>query len=247
MHRRIYVAVAVLLFVMTFAFRNSQKVQAQTCHQTTTHGGQVTYSRMASIDLYLMDREAEIALARSAAPEAISRNATVLVLGRHGYETAATGANGFVCLVERAWMSPFNSPDFWYPKIRGPLCLNPKAARSILPIDYKKTELALAGQSKEQISEWTKTAYANKELPAVEPGAMSFMMSKRASLDSEGHNMAHLMFYTPFMEGAEWGADLPNSPVLLGDQGPPGSYDLLVIPVGKWADGTSAPLPGNRE
>jgi hypothetical protein len=99
--------------------------------------------------------------------------------------------------------------------------------------------MALAGQSKEQISEWTKTAYAKKELPALESGAMSYMMSKRASLDGEGHNMAHLMFYTPFMQGA----DVPNSPVILGDQGPPGSYDLFVIPVGKWSDGTSAPLP----
>ena len=40
-------------------------------------------------DQYLMaDRNAEIALARSAAPDSISRDAEVLVLGRHGYETA---------------------------------------------------------------------------------------------------------------------------------------------------------------
>ena len=246
MRRTIYVSVAVLIVVMAVAVRNSQKIYAQTHPQMTKQGGQATYSSMTSIDLYLMDREAEIALARSAAPEAISRDATVLVLGRHGYETAAKGNNGFVCLVERAWMSPFNSPDFWHPKIRGPLCLNPQAVRSILPMDYKKTELALAGRSKEQIMEWTKTAYASKELPPPEPGAMSYMMSKTASLDGEGHNMGHLMFYTPFMQGAEWGADLPHSPVILGDQGPPGSYDLFVIPVGKWSDGTSAPLPKYR-
>jgi len=40
---------------------------------------------MAPLDQYLMaDRNAEIAMARSAAPEAISRNADVLVLGRLG-------------------------------------------------------------------------------------------------------------------------------------------------------------------
>ena len=241
MLRTLYLTLAVVIVVIAIA--NSQTTPVQTPHPTSAHADEATYSSMAALDLYLMDREAEIALARSAAPEAISRDATVLVLGRHGYETAATGKNGFVCLVERAWMSPFNSPDFWHPKIRGPLCLNPPAAHSLLPLDYKKTEMALAGQSREQIMEWTKSAYAKKELPALEPGAMSYMMSKKASLDGHGHNMAHLMFYTPVMDGAQWGADQPHSPVILGDQGPPGSYDLFVIPVGKWSDGTPAPLP----
>ena len=58
------------------------------------------------------DRNAEIALARSAAPPSISRDATVMILGNHGYETAVEGKNGFVCVVERGWMNPFDSPEF---------------------------------------------------------------------------------------------------------------------------------------
>lgn len=55
---------------------------------------------MAPLEQYLIqDRKAEIALAQSAAPESISRDAEVLVLGRHGYETAVKGKNGFVCIV----------------------------------------------------------------------------------------------------------------------------------------------------
>src|SRR6202035_2187419 len=95
------------------------------------------YPSMAPLDQYLMERSAEIALARSAAPEAISRDADVLVLGRHGYETAVKGKSGFVCVVERGWMSPFDGDfavNFWNPKIRGPVCFNPPAARSILPL-----------------------------------------------------------------------------------------------------------------
>ena len=77
------------------------------------------YPSMASIEKYLMpDRNAEIALARSAAPEAISSDARILVLGWRGYETADEGKNGFVCMVERSWMSPFNSAEFWNPRIR---------------------------------------------------------------------------------------------------------------------------------
>src|SRR6202167_1020883 len=89
------------------------------------------YPSMAALDHYLMpDRNAEIALARSAAPDSISHDAKVLVLGPHGYETAVEGTNGFVCIVERGWMAPFDNPEFWNPKIRGPLCFNPPAARS---------------------------------------------------------------------------------------------------------------------
>jgi hypothetical protein len=90
-----------------------------------------TYPSMASIEQYLMpDRNAEIALARSAAPVSISGDAKILVLGWRGYETAIEGKNGFVCMVERSWTSPFNSAEFWNPKVRVPLCFNPAAARS---------------------------------------------------------------------------------------------------------------------
>src|SRR6266478_589129 len=174
------------------------------------------YPAMAPAAQYLMERNAEIALARTAAPESISRDAKVLVLGAHGYETAAEGKNGFVCLVERAWMAPFDDPGFWNPKNRGPLCLNPQAAHLVLPMDYKRAEMALAGKSKDEIKQWTEAAYARKELPGFEPGAMGYMLSKTAYLTDRGsHNVAHLMFYTPLMKGADWGADLPNSPVQL--------------------------------
>jgi len=76
--------------------------------------GSAPYERMAPLGRYLMaDRQAEINLARSAAPSAISIHATLLVLGRHGYETAEKGTNGFTCLVERSWTSPFDSSEFW--------------------------------------------------------------------------------------------------------------------------------------
>ena len=142
-----------------------------------------------------MERNAEIAMARSAAPESISRDAEVLVLGRHGYETAVKGKNGFVCAVERGWMGPFHgelAANFWNPKLRGPLCFNPPAARSILPMTYKRTEMVLAGESKAQIIAGIK-AFMKQKLPPLEPGAMCYMMSKEQYLtDGSPHNwMAH--------------------------------------------------------
>jgi hypothetical protein len=204
------------------------------------------YPSMASIEQYLMlDRNAEIALARSAAPSAISSDAKILVLGWRGYETAIEGKNGFVCMVERSWTSPFNSAEFWNPKIRVPQCFNPTAARSILPLTIKRTEMVLAGLSKAQMIDSIKAGFDNKELPAPEPGAMSYMMSRAGYLnDALGHYVPHLMFYFPLTDKSSWGADLPDSPVTLNPQfqGGPEPITEFVIPVGKWSDGTAAPV-----
>jgi hypothetical protein len=213
------------------------------------------YPNMAPIERYLIsDRGAEIALARSAAPEAISRNATVLVLGRHGYETAARGTNGFVCLVERPWTYSIDFPELWNPKILGPDCLNPPAARSLLPIVYKKTQLVLAGYSEAKIIAALSAAFQEKELPALEPGAMGFMMSKSAYLtDDDHHNLSHLMFFTTLSSGAVWGADLPKSPVASfsfwfpNDNDNPLAHGLppiriFIVGVKRWSDGTPQPV-----
>src|SRR5215470_1175125 len=191
MNRTRFAVMASLVFVLLFGVIGMKQGQGQ--------APKTSYPSMAPLEQYLMaDRNAEIALARSAAPEAISGDAKIMVLGPHGYETAAEGKNGFVCLVERAWMSPADDPGFWNPKLRGPICFNPPAARSVLPTTLKRTEMALAGRTKAEIVDGNKAAFAKGELPPLEPGAMSYMMSKGAYLtDDGGHNLAHLMFYTP--------------------------------------------------
>jgi hypothetical protein len=210
-----------------------------------TPDSKAQYTSMAPLHLYMEDRDTEIAMARSAAPEAISGGATVMVLGEHGYVTAVEGKNGFVCIVERAWMSPGESTDsaFWNPRLRGPLCFNPPAARSILPATFKRTEMALAGKSKAEIIANNKEAYDKKQLPPLEPGSMSYMMSKRAYLTETGGNVAHVMIYTPHLDPTEWGADVANSPIMLNPQFKGAEpIDVWVIPVGKWSDGTPAPV-----
>jgi len=229
--------VALLSFALIFSLGPSRLIQAQ--------GDQNPYPTMAPLDQYLMDRDAEIAMARSAAPESISRDATVLVLGRHGYETAVEGKNGFVCAVDRSWMSGFEAKGFWNPKIRGALCYNPPAARSIEPIASFRTRLILEGLSKEQIIARIKAAYAKNELPSLEPGAMAYMLSKKAWLnDREPHALAHLMIYTPLMDSSTWGADKSDTPVaLLGQfRGAPEPINVFIVETGTWSDGTPAPV-----
>ena len=198
------------------------------------------YPSMAAVEQYLMaDRGSEMALARSAAPESISADAEVLVLGRHGYETAAQGKNGFVCLVERGWAAPPDDPSFWNPKLRGPICMNAAAARSYLPRTVKKTELILAGSTKDQMVEAIKAGIEKKELPAMEPGAMCYMLSKQGYLnDQAGHWHPHLMFFVSQAEPAAWGAGLKGSPILAIT----GDWERLttfLVPVHEWSDGTA--------
>ena len=213
-----------------------------TSWQAHAEDAKAPYPSMAPLEQYLIaDRNAEIALARSAAPAAISSDAEVLVLGRHGYETADKGKNGFVCVVQRSWIAGFDDPDFWNPKLRAPICLNPPATRSYLPLIIKRTELVLAARSKAQMFEDIKAAFDKKELPTPESGAMCYMMSKQGYLsDRGGHWHPHLMFFLPLTDPAAWGAALPGPPVI-GFEDTQDRLTMFLIPVGQWSDGTAAP------
>jgi hypothetical protein len=201
-----------------------------------------TYPAMAPLDQYLApDENSEIALARSAAPASISDAAEVMVLRRDGYATAVKGSNGFLCIVERSWGASTNEPEFWNPKVRGPICFNPAGARTFLPIFLMKTKLILAGKSKTEMVQATESALDKKVLPALEPGAMCYMMSKQQYLKDSGRNWhPHLMFFVAGDAAKTWGADLPGSPVMAADD-PEERATILMVWVGKWSDGTAGP------
>ena len=195
------------------------------------------YPAMAPLDQYLMPRDAEIALARSAGPESITRDAEVLVLGPHGYETAVPGHNGFVCAVQRSWAAPLDDPEFWNPKMRAPNCWNAAAAKYFIPLMREKTKLVLAGKSLTEIATGIRAALASGEIPALEPGGMCFMMSRTGYLnDGAGHWHPHLMFFS-HEDAAVWGANLPGSPVLaITDD--LDHVTTFLVPVHHWSDGT---------
>src|SRR5579871_3092370 len=202
------------------------------------------YSAMAPLDQYMMDRSAEIALAKSAAPPSITDQATVLVLMPGGYETAVKGSNGFVCAVERSWMAQYDFPQFWNPHMRGPLCYNPMAVRSVLPYTIKRTELVLAGRSKPEIAAAIRDSIESHTLPPLEPGALTYMMSKQGYLNDKARNwVPHLMFYFPRADGMNWGADLPGAPPMLNPQFQDSAeaMSVIMVPVSQWSDGTPAP------
>ncbi|HEY1697848.1 MAG TPA: SRPBCC domain-containing protein [Polyangiaceae bacterium] len=203
------------------------------------------YPKMAPIERYRMASDAEIALARSAAPPSISNDAEVRVLGPRGYETAASGKNGFVCIVERSWACGFDSPEFWNPRMRGPQCYNAAAARSVLPAYFERTTWVLAGASVAEMGDRTRAAVASGQIRPPEVGSMSYMMSKDGYLGDEagGHWHPHVMFFLPRSEPSAWGANVHGSPVVA----PPGNgVDLVTVfiaVVPMWSDGTPGPAP----
>jgi hypothetical protein len=199
----------------------------------------VAYPAMAPVAQYQMTSAAdEIALARSAAPASISGDADVLTLGRQGYEPAAKGKNGFTCLVERSWAAGFGNPEFWNPKIRGPICFNAAAVRSVLPGYLERTQWVLAGVSKSDMIARTRAALAANTFVMPEPGVVAYMLSKQQYLaGADGHWHPHLMFFVAHSDSAAWGANRDGSPIF-ADQGDPEPVTTFVIPVTNWSDGT---------
>lgn len=202
-----------------------------------------TYSSMAPLDRYLIaDQSAEIALARTAAPPMIGDKAEVMVLTRDGYTTAAKGTNGFLCIVERGWGAATTEPEFWNPNIRAPICFNPAATKTFVPIYLMKTKLVLAGKTKQQVLEATNAAFQSGELPALAPGAMCYMLSPKQYLNDIGkHWHPHVMMFVAGDATKSWGADSPDSPIIAAPD-PEERVTIMMVLVGKWSDGTAAPL-----
>src|SRR5215510_4465344 len=161
-----------------------------------------------------------------------------------GYKTAVKGKNGFVCLVDRSWQSSISDPEFWNPKERAPTCLNPQAAASVLPIQFKRTELVLAGVARAEIMIRIAAAISAKELISTQIGGMSYMMSKEQYLGDRYRNwMPHVMIYTPnTITADDWGANRPGSPVLGGPEQLRNSerepWAIFLVPVSHWSDGS---------
>jgi hypothetical protein len=189
------------------------------------------------IDQYLMSRDAEIALARTAAPAHISGRATMKVLTKSGYEVAHEGDNGAVCLVMRGFTAPTYTPvqfrEIVYdPTIHAPICFTAPAARSAMPYYELRTKLAIAGMSPDQIARALETAYVKGELPKRDTVTFAYMWSAHQHLGPGiGAWHPHVMVFAPYYENAMVGGNDFGSPFpqVSDDAGTP--FTVVVIPV----------------
>jgi len=186
---------------------------------------------------YLMQQDAEIALARSAAPDTVSTHATVKILTTSGFKVAAQGDNGFVCLVLRGWSAPTFTPapfrDLVYDaKVRAPICFDPVASRTVLPLQELRTQLALQGKDPDEIAHGVTEAYALGKLPKMEGVSFAYMWSADMYLASGvGAFHPHIMVYAPYYDNATLGANPFGgmAPFVSDDAGTP--FAVVVIPV----------------
>jgi hypothetical protein len=198
------------------------------------------YPTMAPVARYMMPRDAEIEMARSAAPASISAKATVLVMTKTGYDTADKGTNGWVCFVGRMWSAGLDDDEFWNPKGRGAACLNPAAVQSVLPFYIARAEWALAGDTRDEIAKKSQAAYADHQFS--EPRGFALMLSKESYLNDgvKGPWRPHIMPFVAKNQLAAWGAGFEGSPILSPATDTFRSYEpvTLVIPVTHWSDGS---------
>ncbi|HET7174490.1 MAG TPA: hypothetical protein VFK21_00630 [Gammaproteobacteria bacterium] len=202
----------------------------------------VAYPAMAPVAQYMMDKTAEIALARTAAPKQISDDATILVLDKDGYETAVKGSNGFTCLVGRSWMNDFGAVDFWDPRDLTPNCWNEAAVKSQLGEFLQRTRWVLAGVSKDEMAARTNAAWASHEYTLPAPGTVAYMMSKEQCIHAPAPCSwyPHVMFFEATADAQKWGDNIKGVPVISGvSKTDPVTTFMVLVP--KWSDGTPSP------
>ena len=194
-------------------------------------------SKYPPLERYLMPQDAEIALARTAAPPNISDHATIKVLTKSGFTVARQGDNGNVCMVMRAFSAPTYTPaqfrDLVYdPTVHAPICFTAPAARTAMPYYEKRTKLAIAGKNPDQIAAALTAAYAKGTLPRRDAVTFAYMWSAHQHLGpgiDAWH--PHVMIFAPNYQNAMVGGNAFGSPLpqVTDDAGTP--FTVVVIPV----------------
>ena len=173
----------------------------------------------------LLPETREIALARSAAPDAVSADATVLVLKRGGYVVAREGTNGVTCYVSRTW-----------PESLEPHCFDEEGSKTILAMALERARLREEGVNGNEIDRAIADGLANGEFRLPNRPAMSYMMSAGQVLFNDagqrvGNWQPHLMIYVPFVTAADLGlGEEPSTgAAVVVDGGKPTANIMVVV------------------
>lgn len=167
----------------------------------------------------------EIALARSAAPAEVSAGATILVLRGERYGTAREGSSGVTCMVSRS-----------QPLALEPICYDPEASRTILPMEIRRVEMRLAGLESEEIDRRIASAIGEGELALPQRPAMAYMLSEGQVLYSDpetrvGAFVPHIHLFVPYATAEQFGGlgeGFPTAPAVIFDEGKP-TANLVVF------------------
>ena len=172
-------------------------------------------------------REREIALARSAGPATVARDATVYVLGAKGYEVAVRGTNGFTCLVEHDRADTVE-----------PVCYDAEGSTTLLPAALRRAELRSAGTPEPRIEQEIAAGFRSGKFRAPSRPGIAYMLSPEQTVFDPSRQkvipyVPHVMFYAPHRKAADLGMAADHAehglPFLIFE-GQPNA--MVIVPVG---------------
>ena len=145
-------------------------------------------------------REIQIKMAEAAAPPEVSRDATILVLGKKGYEQARAGKNGFTCLVSREFQDTVE-----------PECHDAESAATTLKVRIFTEEQRAAGVSEEKIAAQIEAGYKSGRFRAPrKPGIIYMLSPYNRVFDPQSKKIfsfpGHLMFHAPYITEKQVGS-----------------------------------------
>jgi|HubBroStandDraft_6_1064221.scaffolds.fasta_scaffold20620_3 hypothetical protein len=177
-----------------------------------------------------LSRADQILLAKSGAPEDISRNAKVWVLENGHDVVAVQGTSGMACAIIRD-----------QPNSSTPQCGDAEADATVEAIARFQTEQRLAGKTQDEIKAEVESGLASGQFRLPQRPALVYMTSSAQVIaDANGehrtHFLPHVMVFYPNMQAKAMGIvasnsmDIPN----LDDEGKPTSR--LVVVVRDWTE-----------
>ncbi|MCZ6754366.1 MAG: hypothetical protein O7E49_03540 [Gemmatimonadetes bacterium] len=187
--------------------------------------GSVTAQTVSGTDYLRLAEDKEIALARSAAPDVVSADATIWVLRNGEYAIAVRGSNANHCFVSRSM-----------PQSLEPVCYDEEGAATVLPWEFKYFELRTSGKSEEEREAALAKAIGSGELRAPGRPSMSYMLSSAQRLfdpesgRSAGNWKPHLMLYIPYLTDESIGLSAGLETLQVSRPGTPMAYLIIVVP-----------------
>jgi hypothetical protein len=167
----------------------------------------------------------EVALALSAAPANLTTDATVLVLRNDHYGVYRAGTNGVTCMVSRS-----------RPLSLEPICYDPEASRTIMPMEKRRVELRLAGLGSDEIDRREAESIMAGEFRVPEKTAMAYMMSSGQVLyqddtTSVGSWNPHLHVFSPYASAGQHGiTGTPSmAAAMIAESGKPNASLIVVL------------------
>jgi len=135
-----------------------------------------------------IERDAEMKMARAAAPAAVSDQATIYVAGAKGYVVGRKGTNGWGCFVQRNARG-----DGLFPR-----CDDAERVAALYPVYFLLEEYRALGKSAADYDAAVTEGYRSGKYHAPAKGALSYMLA-------DGAIPPHVMVAVPGCQATDLG------------------------------------------